>query len=188
MARDQFFFDGPAGDLKFRWTTHLSSSTGISTRGSLECQDTFYPLNARTRAIATSTFRVLGGPALSVLTDSACSGTAPPQQTATGVLTVTAGSSRTLDFSLELGSTMYVIVGQAEFAQAFADASNTATFWLDPITPGSSYTASSGNTYFTPTATAPEPAAFVLFAPALFMLYRRSRLCRPSPRSLSSRC
>ncbi len=50
-----------------------------------------------------------------------------------------------------------------EVSGAAADASDTAKFYLDPITPGASYTSASGQTYFSPSNPVPEPSTIVLF-------------------------
>ena len=63
-----------------------------------------------------------------------------------------------------------------------ADLSHTAHFYLDPITPGATYTTASGNLYLTPTVAAvPEPATTALLLaalPALALAARRKLAAR----------
>jgi hypothetical protein len=46
----------------------------------------------------------------------------------------------------------------------------SSAFFIDSLTPGASYTTGSGNTYFTPTVTAPEPSSWLLLGTGLLAL------------------
>jgi len=63
-------------------------------------------------------------------------------------------------------------------AKAITDAVDTASFFIDVITPGVSYTTASGTAYFTPTPV-PEPSTITLLGPVLLLavlrVFRRDR-------------
>ena len=89
------------------------------------------------------------------------------------VWTFTAPASYDILEVLLLGVTVF---GRPS-ASFSADLSHTGHFYLDPITPGATYTTASGNLYLTPPlADVPEPATALLrlvAAPALAFMRRR---------------
>lgn len=57
------------------------------------------------------------------------------------------------------------------------DASHTANYYLDPVTPGVSYTTASGYTYFTPSV--PEPATITMLGTGFVSVagFLRKKIC-----------
>jgi hypothetical protein len=88
-----------------------------------------------------------------------------------------------MDISVPNGSQIYLtgqlqltaeeeLVGIANsaYASAVSDASDTADFYLDPVTPGTEVISTSGHDYTTPV---PEPSAAVIAIAGLGLLKRR---------------
>jgi hypothetical protein len=105
----------------------------------------------------------------------------PGTQRIQQVWTFSSPNAFTLDEQLYLSSE--VDANEGVGATFVSDLSHTGHFYLDPITPGATYTTASGLSYFTPTALAvPEPTSWALLCSGLLALgtlaWRRS-----SPRS-----
>jgi len=85
----------------------------------------------------------------------------PGSQRLQEIWSYTGPASFTLDEQLYLSSQVDVNGGAS--ASFMADLSHTGHFYLDPITPGATYTTASGRMYFTPSASAvPEPGSWAL--------------------------
>ena len=98
------------------------------------------------------------------------------------VWTYTGPSSFILDEQLYLSSE--VDANESSSASFVADLSHTGHFYLDPITPGATYTTASGQSYFTPSAAAvPESSSWALCCSGVLALAacaaRRSTSRRP---------
>lgn len=89
----------------------------------------------------------------------------------------TFGGSETMTVVTAVGSDLQ-IEGQLDIEAAAAAVNGipgaasidppTSTFYIDSLTSGASYTTGSGNTYFTPNITAPEPSSCLLLCSGLF--------------------
>ena len=98
----------------------------------------------------------------------------PGSQRIQQVWTFDGPSSFTLDEQLYLSSK--VDANEGVSATFVSDLSHTGHFYLDPITPGATYTTASGNLYLTPTALAvPEPTPWALLCSGLLAVGTMTR-------------
>ena len=86
----------------------------------------------------------------------------PGSQSISQVWTFSGPASFVLDEQLILSVEVSAYAASASFA---ADLSHTGHFYLDPITPGATYTTASGNLYITPAV--PEPDSWLLLCAGL---------------------
>ncbi len=104
----------------------------------------------------------------------------PGSQRIQEVWTYTGPSSFTIDEQLYLSA--QVDANEGTSARFVADLSHTGHFYLDPITPGATYTTASGRTYFMPsTAAVPESSSWALYCSGLLAvgtLIRRRQTAR----------
>ena len=106
----------------------------------------------------------------------------PGSQRIQQVWTYTGPSAFNLDEQLYLSSE--VDVNESASATFVSDLSHTGHFYLDPITPGATYTTASGRTYFTPSAAAvAEAGSWGLYCSGVLALAACAAR-RPSSRQL----
>ena len=170
---DSLLFSGPDPTSIYRWTYKFHS--GQEVQSPLACDDFLFPINIGTKAIATGRFTIGEGTA-ALVTASACS-ESRTDQTFTGLLTLGNGFGLNFLSSLEIVSGIHAygdaIGGGTGSVRSYVDVINTAQFFIDPVTPGASYTSLSGNDYRTPTSSppaVPEPGTLTLLGTGVAVL------------------
>ena len=117
------------------------------------------------------------GPVNFQQTISDCGGQFQTQQ---GQFTVPGGTQFTFMESIVAGVTNLGFTGPAQNIRpdgtgaAGVDFAHGVLFFLDPVTPGGSYSTASGGTYFTPLVGAPEPASWALVLAGTTFIFIRA--------------
>jgi hypothetical protein len=115
----------------------------------------------------------MGG--LATVGKSACGPAMPDTQSLMTLIHTTVGAEFVINGRLRIAAGAGADVGGQLYSSSTVEASNTATFFLIPVTQGVTFTSASGASYAAP-STVPEPATFLFLVAGAIVVFT-SRRC-----------